>query len=69
MVDQEMFELVPKIKAFFISIAVQILLRKTDVPVGLVKDLSPLTFIPWSASRSQGRACSQAYSNDSDGKP
>ncbi|CAB9526853.1 kaurenoic acid oxidase 1 (Partial), partial [Seminavis robusta] len=60
------FELVPHLRSFFISIALQILLGKSSkVPPGLAEDLTtwskgllaaPLTFVPWSTAAKAMRA-------------
>ena len=64
--ENDYFKLVPKIRAFFISIAIRILLGKdAAVPEGLAEDLTtwskglvsaPLTFIPWSTAAKAVRA-------------
>lgn len=58
--DAGYLKLVPELRSFFISIAIQILLgRSCEVPEGLADDLTiwskgllsaPLTFIPWSGA-------------------
>jgi retinoid hydroxylase len=64
--DDGYLELVPELRSFFISIALQILLGKaSEVPEGLADDLTvwsrgllsaPLTFIPWSMAAKAMRA-------------
>jgi retinoid hydroxylase len=64
--EEGFFELVPELRSFFISIALQILMGKASkVPPGLAEDLTiwsrglvspPLTFIPWSAAAKAMRA-------------